>query len=163
MKQQKMTVWELIGRTTYWITWPGIWLVVRLSPPRTRVAITHKGKVLLVKDWLGSGEWSLPGGGLHRKESAPEGAAREVQEELSLVIDPKQLNKVGTFRLRTNGIAVNFEGFHVELSDLPHVVLQRIELLDYTWAGSHELGSLRLSTTARAVLSELDSQAGITL
>lgn len=163
MTNKLHNIWEKIGRAVYWMVWPGIWLVIQMSPPRTRVALTHKGKVLLVKDWLGNGEWTLPGGGLHRRESVEEGAARELLEETSILVPAKSLKSIGSFRLKTNGIPVRIAGFWKESKIQPDVTHRKGELLGYMWADSKQLKGLKLSTTSRIVLAALGKRAGIKL
>lgn len=157
------TIWEKLGRTAYWIVWPGIWFVIQMSPPRTRIALTHKGKVLLVKDWLGNGEWTLPGGGLRRREPVEEGAARELLEETSIVVTPSSLKSIGSFRLKSNGIPVRIAGFWKEAKAMPDVTHRKGELLGYMWADSKQLKGLKLNTTAQIVLSSLGKRAGVKL
>lgn len=163
MSKLQHKIWGKIGQLAFWVTWPGIWLAIQISPPRTRVAITHKGKVLLVQDWLGSGEWTLPGGGLKRHEPVQVGAARELLEETSIVVTPNSLKSIGSFRLKTNGIPVHITGFWKESKDLPDVAHRKGELLGCMWADSKQLKTLRISTTARIVLLSLDKQAGVKL
>ncbi len=157
------SVWENIGRAVYWATWPGIWLVIQLSPPRTRLALIHKGKVLLVKDWLGSGEWTLPGGGLKHGESAEVGAARELLEETSILIDTKSLKSLGSFRVKTNGIPVRIVGFWKDIKQAPTVTARKGELIGFMWADKRDLKMLPISTTARVVLASLGEQPGVNL
>lgn len=58
---------------------------------RTRVAIVHKGKVLLVKYRISSGLWKLPDGGVDKGETVKECASRELNEELGLNITADHL------------------------------------------------------------------------
>ena len=48
-------IWMVLGRISFWITWPGIWFIVRITPPRTRVILIHDNKLLITQDWLGAG------------------------------------------------------------------------------------------------------------
>lgn len=157
------SLWVKLGRAVYWATWPGIWLVIQLSPPRTRLALIHKGKVLLVKDWLGNGEWTLPGGGLKRHEPVEVGAARELLEETSILVDSKTLKNIGSFRVKTNGIPVRIAGFWKEAKQVPKVTARKGELIGFMWADKQQLQKLPLNTTARAVLVSLPKQTGVTL
>lgn len=163
MPKSIKNIWERLGRALYWATWPGIWLVIQLSPPRTRLALVHKGKVLLVKDWLGSGEWTLPGGGLHRREPAEVGAAREMLEETSILVDAKTLKSLGSFRVKTNGIPVRIVGFWKEVKQNPEVTARKGELIGFKWADKRDLQKLPISTTAHAVLASLPKATGVNL
>jgi ADP-ribose pyrophosphatase YjhB (NUDIX family) len=162
MAKRPETFWERLGQTLYWIAWPGIWLVIQVSPPRTRIVLTCQDKVLLVKDWLGNGEWTLPGGGLKRGEPAPVGALRELREETSIVLPPGSLKDLGRFKTKTNGIPVRILGFSSHPTTPPRVALQWAEIADYMWADQATLQQLRLNATALPVLAAIGWQTGNT-
>ena len=46
------------------------------------VAFDERGRVLLVRHSYGPPLWSLPGGGMNRREHAEQAALREIREEL---------------------------------------------------------------------------------
>lgn len=146
-------MWARLGRVLFYITWPGIYLVIRFSPPRTRVVIVANGKVLLLKSWLGDGDWTLPGGGLHRGEDPVAGALREVHEETGILLSAKDLHKSGVLRVRSKGIPTDCITFWVKLPEQPGVVLQKLELVAYRWIPLSEQGQVSLSTTAKAALA----------
>lgn len=145
----------MLGRALYYITWPGIWLVVRLTPPRTRVVVTCEDKILLTKDWLGSGHWSLPGGGLRRGEPADVGAVRELLEETGVVASPGDLTKFMT--LEPSGIkrASRLICFHLRLRKAPAVSAHQLQILDCVWATSTQLDSMKVSSTSKKILTAL--------
>jgi 8-oxo-dGTP diphosphatase len=43
-------------------------------------------QVLLVRNWAGTGRWSLPGGGIEHGEQPEQAMRRELQEELKLTV-----------------------------------------------------------------------------
>lgn len=49
---------------------------------RPRVAVVAKDEVLLVKSWVGTGRWELPGGSQKKGETNQEAARRELREEV---------------------------------------------------------------------------------
>jgi|GEM_PF-353691 NUDIX domain len=67
---------------------PIIW---RDPRPRSRVLILCNGHALLVRNLGSTGKWTLPGGGAKAYESFAQAALREVKEELSIHIPPKEL------------------------------------------------------------------------
>lgn len=149
-------LWIAIGRVAYIVTWPGIWLVVRLTPPRTRVLVIHNGYLLLVRDWLGNGTWKLPGGGLHRHEPAQIGAIRELKEETGIDLDtvpaPGKIKYMGDFSSRSNGINVHIVCFMVKLKSKPVLKLPPLEISDYTWIPLADLPEANLSHTTEVAL-----------
>lgn len=142
-----------LGRILFWITWPGIWLVVQLAPPRTRVIIINKGKLLLTQAWLGDGSWVLPGGGLHRGEDAKQGAVREVQEETGLTLDPAQLHLQGKFSTRSTGIPVRLIIFWAEIDESALVLRTSAELAEAGWYSQNQIARMRLSQPTQQILA----------
>ncbi len=68
--------------------------------PKTRgvkVIIQHKNEILLIKNTYGptAKKWTLPGGGVKKKEALTEAAKREIREELGLKLN--NLRKLGSF------------------------------------------------------------------
>ncbi|MBI1857139.1 NUDIX hydrolase [Candidatus Saccharibacteria bacterium] len=52
-------------------------------------------QILVTKNWMGNGKWSLPGGGLHHGEEPAIGAVREVLEETGIKLKPASLKLLG--------------------------------------------------------------------
>lgn len=63
-------------------------LIWRRPGSRSRALIQHGDHILLVSNITSPWHWTLPGGGYEGSETAAECAAREVSEELGLVIAP---------------------------------------------------------------------------
>lgn len=63
------------------------------------VILTPDGYLLLIeRDWEPyEGEWALPGGHRDGKETSRMAAARELQEETGVLVDPEQLRAIGTW------------------------------------------------------------------
>ena len=141
----KNKLWRRAGRILFYVTWPGIWLIVRLSPGRTRVLVIHDGHLLLVKDWLGNGKWKLPGGGLHHQEDPLIGAIRELQEEVSITAKPGSLTHLADFKTNSNNIATNIYAYTLHLKKRPEVVCQLLEISDYTWSKIDEIDENKIS------------------
>lgn len=93
-KDKMITAKTALGRLIYMIGRPLIML--GLNPNRAYVILIDikKEEVLLLKNILGSGGWSLPGGGLKRGENHLQAARREVQEEINLKLNLKNLKEL---------------------------------------------------------------------
>jgi 8-oxo-dGTP pyrophosphatase MutT (NUDIX family) len=124
--------WKKLGILSYWLSWPGLYLYLRFSR-RTRVVIVYKDKVLLVKGWLGSGKWILPGGGLHKKEQPAAGAAREVREETGIDISAEDLEYFGDAVYKNHGFRFRYYRFFVELSKTAALKPQKGEITEIAW------------------------------
>lgn len=84
------------GRFAYMLIYIMRYVLPFSRKPRTRVlAILNDSEVLLVKNWLSSQKWSLPGGGIKRNETPARSAARELYEETGLQVAPSQLTFLG--------------------------------------------------------------------
>ena len=141
------------GIVTFWLTWPGIWIVLRFSQ-RTRIRITAENKVLVVKSWLGNGKWNLPGGGIKSNESALTAVIREVKEETGLTITEKQLTRTEKRMYKSSGLRFQYLEFTMELAKIVDVVPQIGELSDIAWV---EVGSLNIRNANYDVLMALKS------
>lgn len=153
--------WDWIGRLAFYVTWPGIWLVIKLTPPRSRVIIIHDNRVLVLRDWLGTGVWSLPGGGLHRGEDPRAGAVREVKEEAGIALAADQLNDLGRYKIRSSGTMTRYEVFWVKLVDEPTLHLQAGEIAGAQWIPLDELDVTPLSDSARALLQAFSTRTNL--
>lgn len=111
----------------------------------------HDDKVLVMKQWISPGKWSLPGGGLHRGESMAGGAARELYEETRLQLDPRQLQPVGKAMYRTHGLSFEFYVFAARVAS-NSVRAQRIEVSELEWLRPGELRSRNAGPDTLAAL-----------
>lgn len=120
-----------IGNFLYYLTWPLIWFYSPLTA-RVRVIIRHQNEILVVKNWFGSGNWDLPGGGIKIGEKPLDAASREIQEELSiLLIEPKLLTDE-TLVHRQFGLLKRNHFVLSELNTVPDVEISR-EISKYKW------------------------------
>lgn len=148
-----MRRYKILGRIIWFIfkRTPITWALMRFWPPRAYVKIEYKGKILLVQNWLGSGKWSFPGGGVHRGEDAKVGACREVFEETHITLNPESL------KFLTRGIVKyvfggkKFVVYEASLSAKPKIAIDS-ELNGYVWADITETGKYSLTTVVKEAL-----------
>lgn len=143
---------QIIGRVLYWLLWPVLWLYLRGSE-RTRVIVVSQGKVLFVKAWLGSGSWSLPGGGLLHDENPYNGAVRELHEETGILVMASNLRSLGTFWASQNGLRFLCHGFVLELSKSPKVSPRTIEIVANAWTTASQRRTMVIERASREVLT----------
>lgn len=99
----------------------------RIAVPAVVVAVVDGDRVCCIRRGVNpaKGAWSLPAGHVEYDEELPVGAARELEEETGLRIDPEELTVVGT------GFATGSERNHVGV----HFAVERSETTGTLQAG----------------------------
>lgn len=91
------------------------WRIVQPTTIGVKLIVTDSNdRILLVKPRYQS-TWTIPGGGIHKRETPEDAAIREISEETGLLIDPKALH--------ARGILSNFDEGKSD-----YVALYRIQL-----------------------------------
>ncbi len=133
-------IWVIAGKITYLIIYPILVLVIRFTK-RTRVIVIYENKILVVKGWLSTGKWILPGGGLHRNELPSIGAKRELLEETNIKIDQELLHVVQQ-EYNSGLIKYQYDLFETKLVVIPkNIKKQNIEILEVKWMNIDEITS----------------------
>ncbi len=153
-------MWRKLGRIMYWVVWPGSWVYLRGST-RTRLLLLCGDELLLVENWLGNGQWNLPGGGLHKHEDPQTGLIREVFEETGITLDNNKLRQLGAEPFKHHGFSYTCYYFMAELERKPAVKHQRLEIVDSTWAARTDITSQQHSPDVIRALQLLDSTGRI--
>jgi 8-oxo-dGTP pyrophosphatase MutT (NUDIX family) len=135
-------LWRLAGMVAYFLLLPFLYVYLRFGT-RARVLIVAEDSVLLVKGWLGSDTWSLPGGGLHNGETEVDGAIREVKEETGIQLQPADLTKTHNGIFRRHGLQYAYALFCVQLPKKPNLIKQQFELTDIAWIPIKEVAPQR--------------------
>jgi ADP-ribose pyrophosphatase YjhB (NUDIX family) len=115
------------------------------------VLVRVGGELLLIRNsyrrW-----YSVPGGRVERGEAPRLAAARELREEVGLVVAPEALRALGEFVVHHSHIEDHVHAFELCLDSSPDV---RIDLREVVWAGFHaerELDALELWPVLKVVL-----------
>ena len=144
-------LWRFVGRVVFWLSWPAQFIYLRVGR-RTRVLILCEDKVLVVKGWISSGAWMLPGGGLHFRENPAAGAVREVREETGLKLQPEQLQSLILSSTTEHGLRFIYYGFVAKLDSLPPLKLRHFEISEACLLPINAVSTTNTSGTLRAVL-----------
>ena len=136
---------QKLGVITFWLTWPGIWLVLRFSH-RTRAVITCGDMVLVVRPWLGNGKWNLPGGGIKKNERPIDTIIREIYEETKLSISVNDLTQTVTRTYKSGGLRFSYYEFRASLLKMPELSPPSRELTDIAWIKASSLNNGNANT-----------------
>lgn len=126
------SLWKLIGTLVFWVCWP----LFRLYPAwgkRTRVLVVCGDQIVVVKGWLATNTWKLPGGGLHKNESPVQGAIRELSEETGIIVNADQIQPLFRGVYHDNGLRTECECFIAELPNQVAIRHQRFEITKASW------------------------------
>lgn len=116
--------------------------------------LSHEGRVLVVKNWLGREQWALPGGGINSNENPKDTAIRELNEELGLKINNAELRLVGEGRWRTDNLGYYYYVF-VANRYLKYVNPKRLEITEAKWILAKDLTSSNTSLEVLQAVSNL--------
>ncbi len=135
----------------FFCAWVAFWVYFKVGRGRTRVLLINDDRVLVMKQWISPGKWNLPGGGLHKGEDPKVGAARELREETSLQLDPRQLRFIGEGVYRKGGHCFSYSVFIAKVGS-DAVRAQRIEVSELAWLRPGELRHKNASPEVLAAL-----------
>lgn len=125
-----------LGRIAYKAVSPFMRLYMTNKHLRVRILIMNElGEVLLVRSWLGHQSWSLPGGGIRRREAPVAAAARELAEETGLQLPPHKIKELGTFVNPYKTAPFTIACFMAEVKKQEPELARhrRLEVLDTAW------------------------------
>lgn len=100
---------------------------------RVYVAIVYDKKLLLVKNWLARDTWRLPGGGRSKTESEIRAAAREIKEELHVVVAESRLEKIINTRAKTDGLKYAQTIYLYQIGIFPKILPDSYEIVAHDW------------------------------
>lgn len=144
-------IWTIIGRLAFWISWPALWIYLRRGK-RTRLLLVCGNEFLVLSSWLSTGDWGLPGGGVHKNEESIDGVIREVYEETSIKLNKQQIKHLYEGKSGRKGLCFGFDCYVAKLPKKPAVNVQRGEILGYAWQ-SLDAPNLPLAEDAADILA----------
>lgn len=122
----------IFGRGMFLLSWPLLRVILHGSL-RTRVVIESDGQALLLRSWYDGNNWSLPGGGVDKNESAKQSAIREVAEETGIVLTESQLVDLGRDTYDKAGLKFDIQRYGCKLKTKPSTKKQHVEVISLKW------------------------------
>lgn len=121
-------MYPLIGRILHKALKPVLYFFLKRTQ-RVRVLILFNNEVLLVRNWLSTQRWTVPGGGIHDGEDKLRSAQREINEELGILIDDKKLISLGEY----HNSEFTVDCFVYRAEEKFNISRNRFELIDAGW------------------------------
>lgn len=146
--------YSLAGRLAYRLAKPFLQAYFGKSKARVRAVILNEHQeILLVRSWFGHQNWSLPGGGISRRESLKAAAAREVFEETGVVVPEVGFKLLGRFANTDSypSFTIACLMAHTEAQSVKMRPVRRLEILDAAWFKLDNLPAARSQVVYRAL------------
>lgn len=147
-------LWLAVGNLIAFCSTPVLYFYLRRSE-RTRVLLRSDNQILVVRGWLGSQQWSLPGGGLHKSEDPARGACREVFEETAVRLEAGDLKMLGKFKGGKGIIKYAYYGFSLNVEEKITLVIKGWEIIEAKWVPITELNHSNASADVMNMLTVL--------
>ena len=145
-------LWGMAGTVLFWLGWPAWAVYFHFSGVRSRVLVVCDEEILLVRGWLGTKRWSLPGGGAKKGEHSVEAAVRELREETGIIIAESSLVHLSAYRHRQRGFNYSGDIFYVNISEKPELVLRKTEIWEALWVNIATIKTLQVDDEARLAI-----------
>jgi ADP-ribose pyrophosphatase YjhB (NUDIX family) len=145
---------KIVGSILFWLAWPALFIYLRGSR-RCRVVVSNGEDILILKNWLGSGQYTLPGGGLRNNEDPLEGISRELAEETGIIADKSQFKLIKPeYTVKERGHRYQCFGYSLEVNADQILSRQKFEISELKWASFKDvLVKYQLSSTARDLIA----------
>lgn len=121
--------------------------------PRSRVVVyDERGHILLIQGVFEKNSWSLPGGGVNRREGLAEAAIRELSEEVGVSLSTSDIEMLFSVKSHSHEEWV-FKAY-IDSSDLPEASPSRFEVKDMKWFPADNLPEV--NSLSRKILDDIE-------
>lgn len=145
-------VLQRMGVIAFWLAWPLWYIYFKNSHERSRVLVVYGDEILLVKGWLGTNKWGLPGGGAHKGELPVASAVRELREEVGYLAAETALRGLGSKRHSSYGLRYRAHYFVLELAEQPVLKVRMLEISEARWFQTKQIIGTMLDEDAAYAL-----------
>jgi 8-oxo-dGTP diphosphatase len=129
------------------------WKVRHPTTHGTLVTLWNQGEVLLVRNSYVP-YYSLPGGYIHKDETARQAVVRELSEEIGVIADPDQLELVLEKTHDWEGKKDHVQIFSLELPSRPNIAVDNREVIEAKWYSPARALELQLFPPLREVIEK---------
>lgn len=132
----KAKIYEKFGRIVYRLVTPTLRLLPASYKLRVRtVVVNDNNELLLVRSWMGSQSWNLPGGGIGYQEDSKSAAVREIREETGIITSIPELKDLGVIKHPDPKSQMQLQGYATRANGnlKPRSFGQRLEILASAW------------------------------
>lgn len=128
------------------------WWLRRPTNHGTMVAVWCGTRVLLVRTSYRPG-WTLPGGFVERGESLAQAAARELAEEVGIVVDVEELRETEVIFHTTEHLKDHVHIFEARFAAIPPVTVDGREVVEAAFVEQQQAHERQLFLPVREYLS----------
>ncbi len=147
------SLWRFGLRVAYGVL-RAVWFVLRPRHRGTLVAVWYDGRVLVITNSYRR-SLSFPGGGVRQGEKPVEAAARELREEVGILVQPSELRFVREIHTRVHFQRDRCAFFELDLASPPNIVVDRREVVSGEFMSSDEALTRALLPPVRTYLLSL--------
>ena len=130
------------------------WFVFRPTEQGAYVAVWSHDRLLLIKNSYKSG-YTLPSGGIKKNESVKSAAARELAEEVGIVVSPDDLRLVQEFHSISEFKTDRSTVFELHLAKEPTITIDNIEVTEFEFVPEAEVKTRKLTSIANQYVDQL--------
>lgn len=145
-------LYSLMGQLMYFILLPFIRLAIKSTNRAYVLIINSNNEILMVKNWLSDGKWSLPGGGIHNNETPETAIVREVKEEVGLNLSKSNLIFVSKGKWQTYDLGYTYQIYKILYKDTKQINLRKLEMVDYSWVSNDHLQKIETAQEIKEAL-----------
>ena len=145
---------KVFGNIIFYLIWPGLFFYIYNSS-RCRIIIIRDNQLLLVKNWIGPREYTLPGGGFRKNETPMNAAVREIMEETGIKLKTKSLTKLKpVFQTTEKKLKYNCYSYIARINKEAKVIRQKFEISEIKWVNLKEvISKYPLGSTSKELIA----------